>query len=76
MDGGNGLAPNDNREMTMTKSRNSDRNDQSALIDDAQLDAVVGGTQADDFSAFLASRSVGGWIMKDIWTKPTLGTYH
>jgi len=36
----------------------------------------VGGTQQDAFSAFLAARSVGGWIMKDIWTKPTLGTFH
>jgi hypothetical protein len=54
----------------------SDRNDQSALIDDAQFDAVVGGSQADDFAAYGAARSVGGWIMKDIWTKPTLGTFH
>jgi hypothetical protein len=61
----------------MTKSGNSDRNDQSLdLIDDAQLDVVVGGTQADDFAAFRATREVGGWFMKDIWTKPTLGTYH
>lgn len=59
----------------MTKPRNSDRNDPSIdLIDDAQLDAVVGG--ANDFASFLAAHSVGGWIMKDIWTMPTLGTYH
>ena len=59
----------------MTKSGNSDRNDQSALVDDAQLDAVAGGTQADDFAKFRASREVGGWSMPDIWTKPTLGRF-
>ena len=57
----------------MTKFRNSDRNDQSALIDDAQLDAVVGGASP---QLALASLVVGGWTMKDIWTRPTLGTYH
>ena len=60
----------------MTKFKNSDRNDQSALIDDAQLDAAVGGTQADQFADFRAKHEVGGWYMKDIWTKPTLGTFH
>lgn len=61
----------------MIKSRNSDCNDLSLdLIDDAQLDAVVGGTQADDFAKFRAAGEVGGWFMKDIWTKPTLGTFH
>ncbi|MBA2399574.1 MAG: hypothetical protein H0V72_12890 [Bradyrhizobium sp.] len=57
----------------MIKSRNSDRNDQSVdLIEDMQLDAVVGGASPQ----LLASLAVGGWIMKDIWTRPTLGTYH
>lgn len=60
----------------MTKFKHFDRNEQSALIDDAQLDAVVGGTQADQFAKFRAAGEVGGWFMKDIWTKPTLGTYH
>jgi len=60
----------------MTSFKNSDRNDQSIdLIGDAQLDTVVGGAQ-DFFSKYIASRAVGGWVMKDIWTKPTLGTYH
>jgi hypothetical protein len=59
----------------MTKFRNSDCNDQSALIDDAQLNAVAGGTQADDFAKFRASREVGGWSMQDIWTRPTLGRF-
>ena len=58
----------------MPTFKNSDRNDQ-ALIDDAQLDTVVGGA-GDFFSNYIASRAVGGWVMKDIWTKPTLGTYH
>ncbi len=63
----------------MTKFKNSDCNDQSVrLLDDAALDAVVGGAREDYFSAqlALAAHPVGGWTMKDIWTKPTLGTYH
>ena len=63
----------------MTKFKNSDRNDQSVLlIDDAQLDAVVGGARQDYLSPqlALAAHPVGGWTMKDIWAKPTLGTYH
>ena len=60
----------------MTSFKNSDHNDRSLdLIDDAQLDTVVGGA-GDFFSNYIASRAVGGWVMKDIWTKPTLGTYH
>ena len=59
----------------MTKSRNSDRNNQSAL-DDAQLEIVVGGAMDTRLSKMLAERAVGGWIMQDIWTRPTLGTYH
>jgi hypothetical protein len=64
----------------MTKFKNSDRNDQSALIDDAQLDAVVGGASPKLALASpqlaLASLVVGGWSMPDVWTRPTLGTYH
>ena len=60
----------------MTNFKTPDRNDQLDLIDDAQLDIVVGGAQAGSFSDFVAAHSVGGWIMQDIWTKPTLGTYH
>ncbi|MBR1215474.1 hypothetical protein [Bradyrhizobium sp. JYMT SZCCT0180] len=59
----------------MTKSRNSDRNNQSAL-DDAQLEIVVGGAMDTRLAKMLAERAVGGWIMQDIWTRPTLGTYH
>lgn len=59
----------------MTKLENFDRNDQSTLIDDTKLDVVAGGTQADDFASFRAKLSVGGWDMKDIWTRPTLGRF-
>ncbi len=63
----------------MTKFKISDRNDQAGLlIDDAELDAVVGGATLNYLSPqlALAAYPVGGWTMKDIWTKPTLGTYH
>ncbi len=63
----------------MTKFKNSDRNDLVALeIDDAQLDIVAGGARQNSLSPqlALAANPVGGWAMKDIWTKPTLGTYH
>jgi hypothetical protein len=61
----------------MSSFKNSDRNNQSVdLIDDARLDTVVGGATGDFFSNYIASHAVGGWVMKDIWTKPTLGTYH
>ena len=59
----------------MTKSRNSDRNNQSALINYAQLEIVVGGAMESRLAKMLAERAVGGWIMQDIWTRPTLGTY-
>ncbi|MBR1148406.1 hypothetical protein [Bradyrhizobium sp. AUGA SZCCT0431] len=39
------------RETAMTKSRNSDRNDQPVrLLDDAALDAVVGGMRLNKFA--------------------------
>ena len=63
----------------MTKFKNADRNEQSIImLDDAPLDAVVGGAKLDYLSQqlALAAYPVGGWTMKDIWTKPTLGTYH
>ncbi len=62
----------------MTRTRNSDCNEQIALIEDADLDAVVGGASNLALSPQLALAwyPVGGWTMKDIWTKPTLGTYH
>jgi hypothetical protein len=62
----------------MAKLNNSDRNDASVRLLDAELDAVVGGALEDCLSPQLrlAAHPVGGWTMKDIWTKPTLGTYH
>lgn len=62
----------------MTDFKTSNCNDQFAVIEDADLDAVVGGAQTLPLSPQLALAyyPVGGWTMKDIWTKPTLGTYH
>ena len=62
----------------MTKFKNSDRNEQFSLIEDADLDMVVGGASNIPLSPqlALAAYPVGGWTMKDIWTRPTLGTYH
>jgi hypothetical protein len=69
----------DKRETTMVKFDRSYRKDQTAsLLDDAALDAVVGGAMQNYLSPqfALAAHPVGGWTMKDIWAKPTLGTYH
>jgi hypothetical protein len=63
----------------MNKFKTSDCNDLSAnQIDDAQLDAVVGGSMLDALSPQLrlAATPVGGWSFKDVFAKPTLGTYH
>lgn len=63
----------------MTKFRTSDISEQSAdQIDAAQLDVVVGGRIEDYFSPQLklAAYPVGGWTFKDVFAKPTLGTYH
>jgi hypothetical protein len=60
----------------MTKIENSDRNDQASTIEDAQLDIVVGGASNLPLSPQLAYLPVGGWTMRDIWSRPTLGTYH
>lgn len=62
----------------MTRFKTSNDNDRLGLIEDADLDAVVGGAQTLSLSPQLALAyyPVGGWTMKDIWTKPTLGTYH
>jgi hypothetical protein len=63
----------------MAKFKTLDGKDQSLdRIEDAQLDAVVGGSMRDYLSPqlALASYPVGGWIFKDVFAKPTLGTYH
>jgi hypothetical protein len=62
----------------MTKFKTSDRNHQSALLNDAELDIVVGG--AIDNCIPRATITVNlpnpGWTFKDVFAKPTLGTYH
>lgn len=63
----------------MTKFKNLDLRDQPVgLLDDAALDLVVGGALEDYMSAQLrlAAHPVGGWTFKDVFAKPTLGTYH
>jgi hypothetical protein len=62
----------------MTTFKNSDRNDQTSMIEDAQLDIVVGGAPNLPLSPqqALAYLPVGGWTMRDVWSRPTLGTYH
>jgi hypothetical protein len=54
----------------MTKLKDSDHNDQSALIDDAKLDTVTGGMS---FDQYRAQFEVGHWFMKDVFARPTLG---
>ncbi len=61
----------------MTNFKNSDRDDQFALIEDAQLDVVVGGAMNIPLSPQLALAALHvGPVMRDIWSLPTLGTYH
>jgi hypothetical protein len=45
-------------------------------IDIEQLDAVVGGAINLSPQLALAANPVGGWTFKDVFAKPTLGTYH
>ena len=62
----------------MTKFKTLD-NDQSVIqLDDATLDTVVGGAIEDFLSPqlALAFHPVGGWTFRDVFAKPTLGTYH
>jgi hypothetical protein len=59
----------------MTRFKTLDRNEQN-LLDDAQLDAIVGGTFEIPDRLKLAATPVGGWTFKDVFAKPTLGTYH
>jgi hypothetical protein len=63
----------------MTRFKTSDREDLSVRqLDDATLDTVVGGALEDYMSPQLrlAAYPVGGWTFKDVFAKPTLGTYH
>jgi hypothetical protein len=59
----------------MTKFKTSDHNEQTVIeLDDAALDAVVGGADR-GFEAYLAAHSVRGWYMKDVFARPVLGRY-
>ena len=63
----------------MTRFRHADQGERSLeMLDDTQLETVIGGAREDYLSPqlALAAHPVGGWTMKDIWTRPTLGTYH
>jgi hypothetical protein len=65
--------------MAMTGFKASNRNEPSLnQINMEQLDAVVGGALEDALSPQLrlAAYPVGGWTFKDVFAKPTLGTYH
>jgi len=76
--GHEGMAPLlANRETTMTKFKTSHRNELLVdQIDIEQLDAVVGGAINLSPQLALAANPVGGWTFKDVFAKPTLGTYH
>jgi hypothetical protein len=62
----------------MTKSRTNDLADQIRVLDDAELTAVSGGY----LDNCIRTQSVSGivvnsdWTFKDVFAKPTLGTYH
>jgi hypothetical protein len=60
----------------VTKFKTVDR-DSANLLDDSQLDAVVGGAIQDALSPQLklAATPVGGWSFKDVFAKPVLGQY-
>jgi hypothetical protein len=61
----------------MTNSKLSDRTNVCSL-DDAELDTVIGGA----LDACIPHQTIQGilvntsWTFKDLWAKPTLGTYH
>ena len=63
----------------MTKFKTSDRNDQTVRrLDDAELEAVVGGALDNcilrqTITGFVPNTT---WTFKDLFAKPTLGTYH
>jgi hypothetical protein len=62
----------------MTEFKTSDFNDQ-ALLDDAALEIAAGGVKQG--GCILGHPlpdpwPTQGWVFKDLWAKPTLGTYH
>lgn len=63
----------------MTKFKTSNRNDRTVrLLDDTELDAVVGGAldSCIPVHAITGTAPYTGWTFKDVFAKPTLGTYH
>ena len=62
----------------MTKSRTNDLADQIRVLDDTELTTVSGGY----LDNCIRTQSVSGivvnsdWTFKDVFAKPTLGTYH
>jgi hypothetical protein len=58
----------------MTKFKTSDLNDQAIALDDAALDAVVGGAKSAQ-ETILAATQVAGWGMKDVFARYTIGTF-
>jgi hypothetical protein len=62
------------RETAMTKFNNSDRNDHLALIEDAQLEIVVGGALTDALSPQLALAFLHvGPVMADLFAPYKMG---
>jgi hypothetical protein len=55
----------------MAEFKTSDRNEQTSL-DDAELATVVAGYFPPVGTIHLNT----GWVFKDVFAKPTLGTYH
>jgi hypothetical protein len=63
----------------MTGFKTSNFNDRTiGLLNDAELDAVVGGALDSCIPRHTITGTVPptGWSFKDLFAKPTLGTYH
>ncbi|MDI1263004.1 MAG: hypothetical protein PS018_07090 [bacterium] len=61
----------------MTKFKTSDRDTLS--LDDAALETVAGGVKDGGCipgRPTLPTFPTSGWVFKDIFARPTLGTYH
>ncbi len=61
----------------MTRFKTSDQS--VRVLDDAALNTVAGGVKD---GGCIPGRPIptvpptSGWVFKDLWAKPTLGTYH
>jgi hypothetical protein len=64
----------------MTKFKASAHDDQSVrLLDDAALETVTGGVKDGGCipgRPTLPTFPTSDWVFKDVFAKPTLGTYH